>query len=249
MPCPTWPSSPCPATIGGRVRRAMWRLRGADRRDRVSAGFADRRCRQDRGRRTRSWPPPGATACASSGRTASVSSRHEPDSTPRSPTGRSVPAGIAIASQSGGVGVAIAAEAEDRCAGISSFVSMGNKVDVSGNDLLRLWADDASTTVVLLYLESFGDPVRFARVARAVSQRKPVVALKSGRSALGRQTRRVTHRRPRQRPGDGRRPVRPHRRAAGQHAGGADRRRTAPRPPAGPGRAAGRPRSATSAGH
>ncbi len=98
------------------------------------------------------------------------------------------PGGIAVASQSGGVGIAIAAEAEDRAAGISSFVSMGDKVDVSGNDLLRLWADDPSTTVVLLYLESFGDPVRFARVARAVVHRKPVVALKSGRSALRRRT-------------------------------------------------------------
>jgi acyl-CoA synthetase (NDP forming)/GNAT superfamily N-acetyltransferase len=96
------------------------------------------------------------------------------------------PGGIAVASQSGGVGIAIAAEAEKRAAGISSFVSMGNKVDVSGNDLLRLWADDGSTRVVLLYLESFGDPVRFARVARSVSRRKPVVALKSGRSAPGR---------------------------------------------------------------
>jgi acyl-CoA synthetase (NDP forming)/GNAT superfamily N-acetyltransferase len=94
--------------------------------------------------------------------------------------------GIAVASQSGGVGIAIAAEAERRAAGVSSFVSMGNKVDVSGNDLLRLWADDESTNVVLLYLESFGDPVRFARVARAVSQRKPVVALKSGGSVPGR---------------------------------------------------------------
>ena len=97
-----------------------------------------------------------------------------------------VPGGIAIASQSGGVGIAIAAEAQRRHAGISSFVSMGNKIDVSGNDLLRLWADDERTNVVLLYLESFGDPVRFARVARAVSQRKPVVALKSGRTAAGR---------------------------------------------------------------
>ena len=93
------------------------------------------------------------------------------------------PGGIAIASQSGGVGIAIAAEVERRDAGVSSFVSMGNKADVSGNDLLRLWADDDATRVILLYLESFGDPVRFARIARAVSQRKPVVALKGGRSA------------------------------------------------------------------
>jgi acetate---CoA ligase (ADP-forming) len=92
------------------------------------------------------------------------------------------PGGIAIATQSGGVGIAIAAEADRRLAGVSSFVSMGNKADVSGNDLLRLWADDDGTRVVLLYLESFGDPVRFGRIARAVSRRKPVVALKGGRS-------------------------------------------------------------------
>ena len=96
-----------------------------------------------------------------------------------------LPGGIAIASQSAGAGIAITAEAQRRGAGISSFVSTGNKSDVSGNDLLRLWADDATTNVVLLYLESFGDPVRFARVARAVSRRKPVIALKSGRTATG----------------------------------------------------------------
>ena len=95
------------------------------------------------------------------------------------------PGGIAIAAQSGGVGIAIAAEAEQRDAGISAFVSMGNKIDVSSNDLLRLWADDADTTVLMLYLESFGDPVRFARVARAVSRRKPIVALKGGRTEPG----------------------------------------------------------------
>ena len=96
------------------------------------------------------------------------------------------PGGIAIATQSGGVGLVVAAEAARREVGISSFVSMGNKADVSGNDLLRLWADDEDSRVILLYLESFGDPVRFARVARAVSRRKPVIALKSGRSAPGR---------------------------------------------------------------
>ena len=63
---------------------------------------------------------------------------------------------------------------------------MGNKVDVSSNDLLRPWADDDDTTVALLYLESFGDPVRFARVARAVSRRMPIVALKGGRTEPGR---------------------------------------------------------------
>lgn len=95
------------------------------------------------------------------------------------------PGSIAIASQSGGVGIVLAAEAARRRLGISSFVSLGNKVDVSGNDMLRYWADDPATTVVLMYLESIGDPRRFARIARAVSRRMPIVALKSGRSEAG----------------------------------------------------------------
>ena len=69
--------------------------------------------------------------------------------------------------------------------GISDFVSLGNKIDVSGNDLLRYWADDPDTRVVLMYLESIGDPRRFARIARTVSRRMPLVALKAGRSTAG----------------------------------------------------------------
>ena len=69
--------------------------------------------------------------------------------------------------------------------GVSSFVSVGNKADVSGNDLLQYWEDDPGTDVVLLYLESFGNPRKFARIARRVSRRKPIVAVKSGRSAAG----------------------------------------------------------------
>jgi acyl-CoA synthetase (NDP forming) len=70
-------------------------------------------------------------------------------------------------------------------AGISSFVSLGNKADVSGNDLLSYWFDDPATTAVALYLESFGSPRRFARIARALARRKPVIAVVSGRSAAG----------------------------------------------------------------
>jgi acyl-CoA synthetase (NDP forming)/RimJ/RimL family protein N-acetyltransferase len=95
------------------------------------------------------------------------------------------PGGIAVGSQSVAIGIALAAEAKHRRAGVSSFVSMGSKVDVSGNDLLRFWADDDATRVVLLCLESLGDPLRFARVARAVSRRKPVVALTAGWTASG----------------------------------------------------------------
>jgi acyl-CoA synthetase (NDP forming) len=68
---------------------------------------------------------------------------------------------------------------------VSSFVSVGNKADVSGNDLLQYWEDDPNTDVVLLYLESFGNPRKFSRIARRVSRRKPIVAVKSGRSAAG----------------------------------------------------------------
>src|SRR5690606_10302883 len=67
-----------------------------------------------------------------------------------------------------------------------TFVSSGNKADVSGNDLLQYWEEDESTRVILLYLESFGNPRRFARIARRVARRKPIVAVKSGRSSAGR---------------------------------------------------------------
>ena len=69
--------------------------------------------------------------------------------------------------------------------GVSTFVSMGNKADVSSNDLLQYWADDPETDVVLLYLESFGNPRKFAHLARQLARTKPIVALKSGRTAAG----------------------------------------------------------------
>ena len=89
-------------------------------------------------------------------------------------------------SQSGGLGIAILAEARQRGFGLSSFVSMGNKADVSGNDLLAWWEQDDRTDVVLLYLESFGNPRKFARLARRIGRVKPIVAVKGGRSAVGR---------------------------------------------------------------
>lgn len=92
---------------------------------------------------------------------------------------------LAIASQSGTVGVAILDHAIRAGCGISSFVSIGDKVDVSGNDLLAYWFDDPATQAVALYLESFGNPRKFARVVRALARRKPVLAVFSGRSAAG----------------------------------------------------------------
>jgi acetyl coenzyme A synthetase (ADP forming)-like protein len=95
------------------------------------------------------------------------------------------PGRIAFASQSGGFGIAAIAETARRGLGLSSFVSTGNKADLSGNDFLRYWMQDPETDVIALYLESFGNPRRFGQIARQVAARKPIVAVKSGRSAAG----------------------------------------------------------------
>ena len=95
------------------------------------------------------------------------------------------PGNVAFASQSGAFGIAAVAEAARRRLGLSSFVSTGNKADLSGNDLLRFWEADEATAVIGLYLESFGNPRRFGQVARRVAAAKPVIAVKSGRSAAG----------------------------------------------------------------
>jgi acetyltransferase len=92
---------------------------------------------------------------------------------------------VAIASQSGALGVVILDYAREYNIGISDFVSMGNKTDVSGNDLVEWWGADARTKVILLYLESFGNPRKFIRLARDIAHRKPIVAVKSGRSKRG----------------------------------------------------------------
>jgi acetyl coenzyme A synthetase (ADP forming)-like protein len=97
-----------------------------------------------------------------------------------------IPAGnIGFSSQSGALGLAFLQEAASRGLGLSGFVSIGNKADVSSNDLLEHWEDDPSTEVILLYLESFGNPRRFGRIARRVARSKPVLAMKSGRSRAG----------------------------------------------------------------
>lgn len=96
------------------------------------------------------------------------------------------PAGpVAFSSQSGALGLAILEYAAQLHIGISQFVSVGNKADVSGNDLLEFWERDPGTSIVLLYLESFGNPRRFTRIARRVARVKPIVAVKSGRTRAG----------------------------------------------------------------
>ncbi|MCU0577967.1 MAG: GNAT family N-acetyltransferase [Desulfobacterota bacterium] len=96
------------------------------------------------------------------------------------------PAGrIAMSSQSGALGLAILGFTKQLDLGLSKFISIGNKADVTGNDLLQYWEGDPHTDVILLYLESFGNPRRFARIARRVSRSKPIVAVKSGRTTAG----------------------------------------------------------------
>lgn len=95
------------------------------------------------------------------------------------------PGVVALCSQSGALGIAVIALARRIGLGLSSFVSVGNKADVSGNDLLEYWEEDPATEVVLFYLESFGDPRRFARIARRVGRRKPIVVVKAGRTTSG----------------------------------------------------------------
>lgn len=92
---------------------------------------------------------------------------------------------VAFMTQSGALGISLIDETARRGIGISSFVSVGNKADISGNDLLRYWESDESTTVIALYLESFGNPRKFVRVASRVAKLKPIVAVKSGRSPAG----------------------------------------------------------------
>jgi acetyltransferase len=96
------------------------------------------------------------------------------------PTGR-----IAFGTQSGALGLAILEYAKNLNIGLSTFVSIGNRADVSSNDLMQYWKEDPATDVILLYLESFGNPKKFARTARSITATKPVVAVKSGRTPAG----------------------------------------------------------------
>lgn len=92
---------------------------------------------------------------------------------------------VAFMSQSGAMGVTILDYAAEYGIGISQFVSVGNKPDVSGNDLIRAWAQDERTRVMLMYVENFGRPSRFIELAREITRTKPIMAVKSGRSGAG----------------------------------------------------------------
>ena len=108
--------------------------------------------------------------------------------------GASVPAGhLAICSQSGAIGIGLLGHAAGRRLGVASFASLGDNADVSTNDLLELWEEDARTHTVMLYVETFGNPERFARVAQRVSRRKPILAVKGRRRPDGERGEAQTH--------------------------------------------------------
>jgi acetyl coenzyme A synthetase (ADP forming)-like protein len=92
---------------------------------------------------------------------------------------------VAFSSQSGALGLAILGAAKRLGLGVSTFASVGNKIDISGNDLIQYWEADKATDVILLYLESFGNPRKFGRIARRVGRTKPIVAVKAGRTGAG----------------------------------------------------------------
>ena len=94
---------------------------------------------------------------------------------------------VAFVSQSGAMGVSVLNYARSIGLGISMFVSMGNKTDVSGNDLIEYWSDDPDTKVILMYLESFGNPATFIKLARTLTKTKPICIVKSGRTGAGAQ--------------------------------------------------------------
>ena len=95
------------------------------------------------------------------------------------------PGNVGFISQSGALGLAFIELSGDRNLGLSSFASVGNRADITANDLLEYWESDPGTDVALLYIESFSDPRRFSRVAPRVGRMKPIVVVKSGRSAAG----------------------------------------------------------------
>ncbi len=97
----------------------------------------------------------------------------------------SAPGRIGFLSQSGALGYVIIDQANKLGLGMSSFISVGNKADISSNDLIQYWEEDENTDLILLHLESFGNPRKFARLARRVARKKPLVVVKAGRSAAG----------------------------------------------------------------
>ncbi len=92
---------------------------------------------------------------------------------------------IGFISQSGALGEAILAQAQDINLGMSMFASIGNKADITSNDILQYWADDPTVEIILLYLENFGNPQKFSQIAREITKKKPIIVVKSGKTSKG----------------------------------------------------------------
>ncbi len=107
----------------------------------------------------------------------SMNATFAPSMPPRGP--------VSLMSQSGAMGVTILDYAAEYGIGIHDFVSVGNKPDVSGNDLVQYWGEDNETRVILMYLENFGNPQKFYRLAREITKKKPIVVVKAGRTGVG----------------------------------------------------------------
>ena len=97
------------------------------------------------------------------------------------------PGSVGVLTQSGGIGFAVSESLHSVGLGVSTFASVGNKYDVSGNDLLLWWRHDDRTKVAIIYLESFGNPRKFARLARQLARRTPLVVVRAGASKVAQQ--------------------------------------------------------------
>ncbi len=193
----------------GRPRDRRRAGRGGARRWRASAprrawprwwssprGSPRRARRARRGWRSCSRPA-GRPGCGSSARTRMGVVNTDPAVSLTGTFGRAdVPAGtVGFVSQSGAFGAAAIDGMSRRGIGLSAFVSLGDKADLSSNDVLQYWEQDPATQVVALYLESFGNPRKFGRVARRVARAKPVLAVKAGRTSAGARAASLAHRR------------------------------------------------------
>ena len=202
-----------PAAAGRSTCSGRRRRRGPGRGHRVvRLRRAGRRGRPDPARHRRARPRPRHPGGRT--RTAWGCCCNDPDVRLNATFHDAVPpaGGLAVASQSGGVGIVLMDLARELGLGVHTFVSLGNKADVSSNDLLAAWYDDPDVTAAALYLESFGNAAKFARFARRFAERKPLLAVVGGRSAGGSRAG-ASHTAAAATPGRrGRRPVRPGRR-------------------------------------
>ena len=155
--------------------RALVVSRRASRTSVLRGGRSRTSCSPSAGPRACGWWAPTRLGVASPRPEIALNATVAPAAPP--------PGNVAFASQSGGFGSAAIDAAAARGIGFSSFVAMGDKADLSANDFLEYWEQDPDTAVVLLYLDSFGNPRRFGRIARRITTAKPIVAVKGARTA------------------------------------------------------------------